>query len=301
MRQNSVAPLLVFIFCACQGGPTGGLWQARPSIERIASGIDARVGVAAWDLESGDTLTVGGTGRYPMQSVYKFPLALAVLHRVDRGELSLNQKIQVTNSDLLPDTWSPLREKYPGGNVDLPLSEILRYTAGQSDNNGCDILFRLLGGPAAVQTYLRTLGINDIAVVSTEGEMHAQPDLQYQNWSTPLAMAGLLRAFDRGEVLSDSSTAFLRRVLEESPTGPRRIRGLLPPGTVVAHKTGSSGADGRGIIAATNDVGIITLPSGKHVVLAVFVSDASAGEQKCEETIALIARSVWDAVSSRGR
>ncbi len=82
----------------------------------------------------------------PMLSVFKFHIALAVLNQVDKGNLTLDQKILIKKSDLLENTWSPLREKYPDGNVELPLSEIITYTVAQSDNNGCDILLRLIGG-----------------------------------------------------------------------------------------------------------------------------------------------------------
>ena len=81
-----------------------------------------------------------------MQSVYKYPLALAILNQVDKGIFSLEQKIHIKKEDLLPDTWSPLRKKYPDGNADITLDELLNITVSQSDNNGCDILFRLIGG-----------------------------------------------------------------------------------------------------------------------------------------------------------
>jgi beta-lactamase class A len=124
--------------------------------------------------------------------------------------------------------------------------------------------------------------------------MHLDGSLQYDNWSSPFGMGQLLRKFYAGDVLSEKSTSFLRRVMEESPTGPRRIKGLLPKGTVVAHKTGSSGADDKGLVAATNDVGVVSLPGGRHAAIAVFVSDAIAEEKACEDVIAKIARAVWD-------
>jgi beta-lactamase class A len=82
--------------------------------------------------------------------------------------------------------------------------------------------------------------------------------------------------------------------MEETSTGPKRIKGLLPKGTVVAHKTGSSGANEKGFIAATNDVGVVTLPDGRHVAIAVFVADATSDQGACEETIARIAKAIWN-------
>jgi beta-lactamase class A len=266
----------------------------REELAKIAAGVQGRVGVAVVGIESGDTLTIDGSGRYPMQSVYKFPVALSVLQRVDKGTLSLEQKLHITKADLLPGTWSPLRDKYPEGDVDVSLDEILRYTVSLSDNNCCDILFRLLGGTQVVQDDLRGIGITGIDIVATEEEMHAEWRAQYRNWSTPAAMGQLLRKFYRGEILSDGSTSYLRRIMEETTTGLKRIKGLLPKGTVVAHKTGSSGADERGFIAATNDVGVVRRPGGEHLAIAVFVADATFDQDACEETIARIAKAVWD-------
>ncbi len=178
-----------------------------------------------------------------MQSVYKFPLAMAVLDQVDKGKLSLDQKIFVAKKDLLPETWSPLREKYPAGEVEIPLAEILVYTIAQSDNNGCDILFRLLGGTANVQKYVRSLGIKEIAIAATEEEMSKNRDVQFTNWCKPKAMLKLLEIMNRGDKLSKSSSDFLWKTMLETSTGPNRIKGFLPKETRVAHKTGTSGTD----------------------------------------------------------
>ena len=273
--------------------------RLQTKIGHIVQRAGGRVGVAVIGPGKNDTLAVNGSGRFPMQSVYKFPIALAVLNRVDSGKFSLDQKIHIRKDDLLTGTWSPLREKYPDGNVDIPLSELLTYTVSLSDNNGCDILFRLLGGPETVDRYVHSLGIRDIAIATTEAEMHNNRYAQRRNWSSPAAMAQLLQMFECGKILSEKSREFLWQAMVKTGTGPGRIKGLLPAGTVVAHKTGSSGTNSDGITAATNDVGILTLPGGKHVVLVVFVSDAKAKESACEDVIARITKAVWDAFSAR--
>lgn len=111
--------------------------------------------------------------------------------------------------------------------------------------------------------------------------------------ATPDAAITLLRALHEGQGLSESSQALLLRLMTETPTGPRRIKGLLPEGTVVAHKTGTSRTV-NGVTAATNDVGIVTLPNGQHLAIAVFVSDSPANATIREEVIAKVARAAWD-------
>jgi len=266
----------------------------REKIEKIVVREDATVGVGIMNLETGDTIIINGKKRFPMQSVYKFPLALAVLNQIDQGKLSLDQKIHLKKADMLPNTWSPLSKKYPDGDVDIALSEILSLTVSQSDNSGCDILFRLLGGTHPVNSYIHELVGDGIAIVSTEEEMHRDWDVQFKNWSTPGAMLQLLDIFYNGKMLSHESTGFLWNVLTETTTGPRRIKGLLPSGTKVAHKTGSSGSNKDGLTAANNDVGIVTLPNGKHFAIVVFVSNSTKDEKVTDNIIAEISKTTWN-------
>ncbi|SEW18123.1 beta-lactamase class A/beta-lactamase class A VEB [Chitinophaga sp. YR573] len=269
----------------------------RIKIDKIANTAKGTVGVAMIHLESRDTFTLNGNLHYPMQSVYKMPLAMAVLHEVDKGKLSLDQKIHIRKEELLP-TWSPIKTKYPEGNVDLPLREILGYTVSQSDNNGCDILFRLLGGTANINKYVHRIGIDSIAIAATEEEMARAWGVQFTNWSTPGAILQLLDGIYKGKYLSKSSIAVLKKMMQETTTGPGRIRGLLSENTVVAHKTGTSGTNDKGVTSATNDAGVITLPNGKHFAIVVFVCNATADEKTRDAVIAQITKVFWDHFAS---
>jgi beta-lactamase class A len=266
----------------------------RPAIEAITRTVDGRVGVAVMDLESRDTLTVNGKNRYPMQSVYKFPLALAVLDQVDRGKLSLEQKIHLSKEEMIPNTWSPLAKKYPEGNVDVPLREVLRGVVSEGDNNACDMLFRLIGGPKKAEEYVYSIGVKDLTIVNTEGEMHKSWDVQYANWSNPMAMVNLLALAFGNDILSPSSKALLHTFMKETITGQKRIKGLLPAETVVFHRTGGSGTNDAGITAAINNVGVMVLPNGQRVAIAVFVSNTSASVAAAENVIARISKAVYD-------
>jgi beta-lactamase class A len=263
-------------------------------VEAIIAPLKAQVGVAILGLERGDQLTIDNDVRYPMQSVYKFHLALAVLHQVDSRKLSLDQKILIRKKDLIPNTWSPIAVKYPNGNIKLTIGELLSYTVSMSDNNGCDILFRLVGGPEKVNKYIHSIGVADVSIKATEQEMHKSWDVQFTNWTTPSAAVQLLEKFHDKKILSESSTEFLEKLMTETSTGPKRIKGNLPVGTIVAHKTGSSGTDEHGITAALNDIGIVTLPDGNHFAIGVFITDSKENEETNEKIIASVARAAWD-------
>ena len=138
-----------------------------------------------------------------------------------------------------------------------------------------------------------SLGFAAIHVRDTEASLHDDEQRQYRNDAEPLAMVALLRRLADRSPVSPASTAFLLGILRESRRGAKRIPGLLPAGTVVAHKIGTSGAV-NGLSAATNDVGLITLPGGRELALAVFITDARADPNTCERVIAEIARAIYD-------
>ncbi|MBD2056917.1 class A beta-lactamase, subclass A2 [Oculatella sp. FACHB-28] len=262
-------------------------------IEQISNTAQGRVGVTATVLETGETVTLNGDRQFPMQSVYKFPIGMAVLAQVDQGKLDLEQRVQVQPDDFVSDfQHSPIRDANPQG-VELSVAELLKYMVSESDGTACDVLLRLVGGPEVVTEYLRGLGINDIVVADTEKELGQDSALQYRNYATPDAAVALLHALHEGQGLSDSSQALLLQLMTETTTGLQRIKGLLPEGTVVAHKTGSSGTV-DGITAATNDVGLVTLPDGRHLAVAAFVSDSRADDATREEVIAKVTRAAWD-------
>lgn len=270
----------------------------RTQIDQIAKSANGIVGVSILGLEDRDTLNYNGNVRMVMQSVMKLPIAIAVLHQVDLGKLKMDQTIRITKRDL-PKTYSPLRDKYPEGKVNISISELLSYMVSLSDNDACDILLKKLGGTQPVMEYLHELGVKGIAVNASEAEMAANWEVQYTNWCKPIDIVYLLDLFYHGKTLSKRSTDFLMKILLETSTGPKQIKGLLPPSTPVAHKTGHSGTNDAGLTPATNDVGIITLPNGKHLAIAIFVGNTTANEAIRNEVIAKIAKAAWDNAFAR--
>ena len=265
----------------------------RSQIAQIATQSKGIVGVSVLGIESRDTLNYNGNSRLVMHSVMKFPIAMTVLHLVDRGKYKLDQPMKVSKKDLPAGTYSPLRDKYPDG-TEIALSDLLGYMVSQSDNNACDYLLKKLGGPQAVNDYMASLGITGINIVASEADMAKTWEVQYTNWCKPIEVVRLLDIFYQGKALSKTSNDFLYKIMTETSTGPKRIKGLLPQDVVVAHKTGSSGTNNEGLTPATNDVGIITLPNGKHLAIAVFVCNSKADEATRESVIAQIAKAAWD-------
>ena len=268
----------------------------RREIQQIVSSKNAVVGVSIIDDGGKEISSVNADKRFPMQSVFKFHIALVVLSEIDRGKLSLDQKIKIEKREILPNFYSPIGDKYPDG-VSLTIAEILEYTVSASDNVGCDVLLRLIGGPAAVEKYFVKNKFKDVAIKINEQVMQANWNLQFQNWTTPTAANRVLSAFydNRKKLLSQTSYDFVWKTMRETETGKNRLKGQLPAGTVVAHKTGTSGVNKTtGVTAAVNDIGVVFLPDGRHYFISVFVTNSKENAETNEKIIADISKAAWN-------
>ncbi len=262
-----------------------------PSLQALAAPARGRVGFAALDLAAGRTLGLNEKKAFPTQSVFKFPIAIEVLRQVDAGKLSLDRVVTLDAADARVGPPSPIT--VPGK---ATIRQLLEAMVVRSDNVGCDKLLALIGGPRAVDARMQALGIDGIVIRFTELEMGAGKG---DNTATPAAMVALLAKVARGQLgLSAGTAKVLDKLLLDVVTGPQRIKGGLPPGTPVAHKTGTSRTlDGK--TDATNDVGLVTLPNGNRIAVVVFVSASPADEATRERTIADLARAAYDRFSAK--
>lgn len=301
MRRVLSLVALCCLVC-CSGAYSAPPMSKQACLERIHAIINKHkvsVGVAVIQPDTRDTLLVNAEKHFPMQSVFKFHLALGILHDIEQGKYALTDSMLMRKSDMHPDWWSPLREKYGERDVVLPLDEILRATVSSSDNNGCDFLFAKLGGPQVLHDYLHRSGIRDVAVVINEAIMQAHWDRQYENWTTAsAAVQTLLLTFHNKTLLSAKNTDYLWNVMAGTTTGTNKLKALLPAGTVVAHKTGWSGAK-NGLTAASNDIGIIELPNKQRIAIAVLVGESRENEDTNCRIIAEISKAVWDYYTMR--
>lgn len=294
-RLLQLAPLfLLLVSCYSSNKKTDLL---RNKIAQIVSDKDAIVGVSIIGNNGQDTISLNGDRRFPMQSVFKFHIALAVLSEIDKGNLSLGKKIEVGKDELLPaDFWSPLRDENPNGGS-FTIEKLIQYAVSHSDNTACDVLIRLIGTPKTVEDYFKKNNIKEIQITYNEEEMQAKWENMFQNWTTPKAASETIKMFyeNKNNLLSKSSYDFFWKTNIETTTGANRIKGQLPKGTIVAHKTGWSGTNKTtGITAAVNNIGIVFLPNGEHFIISVFVSESKENFDANEKIIADIAKATYD-------
>lgn len=296
MRKHLLHTL--FLLCACL--PVQAQTTAlQRQIQDLIRDADATVGVAVL-TSGGESFAINDTIGFAMLSTFKFPLAMAVLHQLDERGTPLDTALLITKADLLPDTYSPLRDSCPEGNFRLPVRRLIEYAITLSDNNACDILLRFIGGPAALQQYIRSLGIPGIAIAADEALMHRSPENVYLNHAHPSSAALLIDRFLQGNLLSPAHQQFLKNTMIATSTGTDKLRGMLPSSAVVGHKTGSSDRI-HGMKIADNDIGFVLLPDGTHYSIAVFVMNSRESDTANAALIARISKLVYDHYSPATR
>lgn len=287
--------LLFALALSIQGAPAQALDMEalKRELASIVQGKRATVGIAVI-FNGAETLTINNDASFPLMSVFKFHQALAVAKKLEERGIPLSEEIFIGREDLPGGTHSPLRDKYPQGNIRLPVRELLAFTLQLSDNNACDILFRRVASPADTDAYVRSLGIGDFSISQTEKDMHDDPDNCYKNSSTPLAVARLLEIFLSGELLSAPCGDEIRKLMIECETGRERLAKPLPAGrAIIGHKTGTGDKNSRGEIIGLNDAGFVILPDKQRYTIAVLIRNSSESFRDTEKIIADISAAVY--------
>lgn len=289
VAESTPAPVVVRTPAPRQA-PDAALEREFAEIAKAAGG---KVGVSAFVIETGQNAALNGGERFAMQSVYKLPISMAVMKQVDAGKYRSDHEVEIKPADFVAKGQaSLLRDNFPNG-TKIPLWHTIEYAIAQSDGTASDVLLNLAGGPAEVQKYVNEIGITDMAIKNSEKELGKDVKVQYENYSTPNAAVALLTELKSGASLDRERSKLIMDFMNESAPGQNRLRGQLPESAYVAHKTGTSGSR-DGITAATNDIGIISLPNGNYLLIAVFVGDSPASEEVREGVIAKIAKATWD-------
>jgi len=322
MKLRNTIMALAVSAAATFGPAYGQTVEGKPvaaAIEQVATKLAGRIGFAAQEIGGKEVIALNGDETFAMASTYKVAIATAVLDRVDRGKLSLEQMVEIT-PDMMMIGDAALSDTFVHPGLQLSIANLIEIMITESDNTATDTLMGLAGGPAAVTENLRRLGITDFRVDRTTGEIIGEfyglpgpatmkvaaeafvtrPELltimgdrnldfeaDPRDHATPLAMLQLLLAIDNSTAMSAESRDFLIDVMSRTRTGAGRLKGLLPRGTPVAHKTGTIGG-------VANDVGYVTLPDGRRFAIAVFTKSSETSEADRDRAIAEVARSLFD-------
>ena len=288
--------------------PASARQQLLEQWRSVAAGTDGVVGAAVMHLGSGRLFSLNGSQRFPLASVCKLPIAMNLPALVDEQKFALQQEVEVLPRDVVSSV-SPLAGRWPAQRR-FPLREMIELMVAQSDNTAVETLFRIGGEAPAMAARIRAWKVEGIRIDRSERQCMLDrmgavptPEQQYRatlrylrdprDTGTPIGTVQLLARLFGGKALSKSSTALLIEVLKATTTFPTRLKGLLPPGTVVVHKTGSTGTV-AGLTAATNDSGVIFLPDGGMLAVSVYIKASTRDDAARDSIIARISRAAFD-------
>lgn len=242
--------------------------------------IKGEVGIAVVDATRNKQYLLNQSKAFPMQSVCKLPVSLAILKLADSNKLSVDEKITLHETDVL-SLRSPIKEAIRAGQTEFTVRNLMTRAICDSDNTACDVLISKAGGPAEVNRFLTDSGIKGIRIDRPETEV--QPDSLHidkfladpRDTATPEGVVAMLQRLYEGKLLSKGSTAIALEDLFNSKTGLHRLKAGLPAGWKLGHKTGT-GQDVNKQNTATNDVGIMVGPKGETIFIAVFTKGSRA-------------------------
>lgn len=274
--------------------------ELKRDIDVITSDKGATVGVAV-ATDDCEILTLNRRTRFPLMSVFKFHIALAVLDKLDKSSTPLDSLVFIEKSKLLHDTYSPMIKEFPNQDLTISVGDLIRYCVSHSDNNACDFLIGFVGGISRVEDYIRGLGVTDFNLSFPERAMHDDIRKQYGNWSTPNSVIDLMQIFLTKPLFANQYKDFLVQAMTDSSTGKNKLKALLPPDVVVGHKTGSSNRTSKGIQIVENDIAFIYLPNGKRYYISVFVKDSRESDNVNVEIIAQVSKVVYDFLCRKSR
>ncbi len=306
LTPRALLSLLVLLLAWPAAAQKPDLSTLETTLQKIAGAARGRIGVSLIHLESGATLDVRGDERFPMASIVKLPIAIEILKQVAERKLTLDRAVWLGPSDIRP--CCTIERRHPRGGVSRTVRELLELAMVESDNTAADALLKVAGGADVVEGRLRAMGFQTINVDRTEGllllemagitnappvdewtielqrKLVAEADRETvtrgrahyltdeRDTATPSETAQLLGRLHLGDLLPREETAHLLSLMLQTKTGSRRIKGRLPPDTLVAHKTGTTAV-------VINDAGIITLPPDSkiagHLAFVVYVADGS--------------------------
>lgn len=284
--------------------PTEAERAFEQDLEEIAASLEGTVGIAVTDVETGRTYAIHGDDWFPQQSVSKLWVTLTALDEVDRGRLELDESVTLGPEDLTL-FHQPIRDLVRArGSFATDYGDLIQRAITRSDNTANDRILRRVGGVEAVEDFLDQKKIAGVRFGADERtKQSAIAGLRWNpaysigrafydardrvpeaarraafegyladpvDGATPVGIAEALARLARGELLSPVTTELLLHTLRQTHSGPRRLKGGVPPDWSIGHKTGT-GQFFAGEQSGYNDVGILTSPDGHRYTAAVMI------------------------------
>jgi beta-lactamase class A len=302
-----------------------------PVLHEIWRTFPGRTGIAVRRIDGNWSLSRRGEEFFPQQSVSKTWVALALLDRVDAGDVRLTDTVRISGDDLTLFSQPIARRVQRDGTIEESVASLLEQSITGSDNTANDSLLRTIGGPETVRRFITSRNLGRIRF--GPGERLLQSRIAGMDWqqrysagrnfqvareavpiavrrdalnryladpedgASPEAIVTALARLARGDLLSPASTRVMLDTMARTRTGAQRLAGGLSPGWTLAHKTGT-GQELEGRATGYNNIGILTAPDGTRYAIAVMLADTTASVPARMDMMQSVTRAV---IANHGR
>jgi beta-lactamase class A len=259
--------------------------EGLPALAAYERNTGGRIGLYAENLATGAKIVWRADERFVMCSTFKASLAAFALARVDRGEDRLDAMVGYGSQDLLD--YAPVAKQNLSHGA-MSVADMCKAAVELSDNTCANLLLARSGGPQALTAFWRASGDTVTRLDHNEPELNRSPPGNPNDTTTPAAMAGNVRRFLLGEILSPASREHLKDWMVNCKTGDNRLRAGLPKNWKIGDKTGNNGKDAAG------DIAIAWPASGGPVVIAAYTQGGSTSQDQLTSVFTEIGRMVGE-------
>jgi beta-lactamase class A len=285
-RSAGVAPL--------HAQAAAPLDRLKAAIERTTTSVNATWGIYVKSLETSEEIAIGADRQMETMSTIKIPLMVEVLEQAKAAKFKLSDKYTFAAADSQPGTGT-IQRLDPG--AVMTVKDLITMMIIVSDNTATEVLYRMVGGPDAVNARMETLGLKQTRAMNVPSRWFPQlraaasPEQFYRDGkapfglSTPREMGRLLEMMERGTLVDKPSSELMLQIMRGQVYRTRIPRYLN--GYRVPHKTGDF------LPFVGDDVGVLEA-QGKTIVLSVFTGNHFGSGEMLENAIGLVARDVGD-------
>ncbi|MFC3725655.1 class A beta-lactamase [Neoaquamicrobium sediminum] len=263
--------------------------QLLKTVREIETKLDARIGVLVRDTASQWEWGHRQDERFLMASTFKSVLCGAVLDRVERGLMSLDEQLEIRRDELV--AYSPVTEKAAGKTMSV--SDLCLATLDISDNTAANILIERLGGTQEVTAFARSIGDAVTRLDRIEPDLNLFVPGDPRDTTTPAAILTTWESMLLGDALSSRHRALLLDWMSRGGVTGALLRASTPDNWHVADKSGGGQQHTRNLVA------MVTPPDDEPHLIAIYVSDTQADWAARNQAVKEIGEAIVQVISHR--
>jgi beta-lactamase class A len=275
------------------------LQRLQAAIERTTKSVNATWGIYVKGLESGEEIAIDADRQMETMSTIKIPLMIEAFEQIKAGKFTLTDKYTFAQADSQPGTGT-IQRLDPG--AVMTVKDLITLMIIVSDNTATEVLFRMVGGPDAVNARMQAMGLQKTRAMNVPSKWFPQlrsaptteqfyKDGKYPfGLSTPREMGRLLEMMERGTLVDKASSDLMLRIMRGQLYRTRIPRYLT--GYTIPHKTGDF------LPYVGDDVGMLETP-GRTIVISIFTGNHFGSGEMLENAIGLVAKEIGDYFSYR--